>query len=92
MHELFSNTNDPAILLKDKEFYELRLEGPEVDSPGFFVRQTHFKWSKLEGGITFDQTLYERYHTLKAAKARYSQRRQLLVEHGFIHSDMNPIW
>lgn len=91
MHEYFSKTNDPAIPLKDQEFYELRLEGSEVEFPGFLVRQTHFCWSELERQMTFDQTLYERYHTLKAANARYAQRRQLLVESGFIHSDRDPM-
>ena len=91
MHEYFSKTNDLAIPLKYQEFYELRLEDSEVESPGFLVRQTHFSWCELERQMTFDQTLYERYHTLKAAKARYAQRRQLLFESGFIHSDRDPM-
>jgi hypothetical protein len=91
MHEFFSKTNDPTIPLKDQEFYELRLEDSEVECPGFLVRQTHFSWCELERQIMFDQTLYERYRTLKAAKARYAQRRQLLVGHGFIQSDRDPM-
>jgi hypothetical protein len=89
MEEILTNTDDPEVPLRDKEFYGLGLsDGDEIRGPGFFVRQLHASWSALQGTIAWDEFDIEKCVTYENAKRRYEARRAALVQKGYIYSDL----
>jgi hypothetical protein len=89
MEEVLSNTDDPEVPLREREFYALGItDGDELRGPGFFVRQLHASWSNVQGTVAWDALDIEKCPTYLDAMQRYEARRAALVKMGFIYSDM----
>jgi len=90
MQELISTFVDPKAPTRDREFYELRLYDSESDGkPVYHVREARARWDEESGKIVWDEERIEQVATLQEAKERYAARRLLLVQRGFIYSDMD---
>jgi hypothetical protein len=90
MQEILSKTVDPSAPLQGQEFYELRLfEEPNQLGIRHGVLQIHAEWSDLRHDVLWESEEVDYYWILDEAKKRYAERRQALVERGFIYSDMD---
>jgi hypothetical protein len=88
MEEVLTNTDDPEVPLKDREFYALVIsDGDEIRGPGFFVRQLHAAWSEVRGMIAWDRFEIEELGSYTEAQELYEARRAALHRIGFIYSD-----
>lgn len=93
MQELLYKTEDPDFPVREQEFYELVLQDPvKFWIPTFTVRQYHVAWSEVDKSIMCDQFETDHCMTPEEAEIKYAKRRKALADHGFIYSDMNPIF
>jgi hypothetical protein len=101
MREVLSKTTDPNVPLTEQEYYELRLDDlgfpfrPQfIDIIGavarhrFLVRKAHAAWSKNNRNVMWDGVEHDECSTLEEAEVRYAIRRDVIVDKGFIYSDM----
>jgi hypothetical protein len=90
MQELFTNTDDPKIPLRKREFFELiLLDKANELGTRYCVRQAHAQWSDIDGKVMWDQEEIDLFWILADAKRRYAERRHALAQKGFTHSDMD---
>jgi hypothetical protein len=90
MQELLSKTTDPQAPLQQQEFYELRLDDLSAQTANIFsVREAHASWSEEDGQIMWDNLQNEEFGSFEQARARYEDRRAVLILRGFIHSDLD---
>ena len=90
MQEILSKTNVPKSPLRDQEFYELRLYDSESGGePVYCVRQARARWNDEAREVVWDDEQVEAFATHQEAKERYEARRLVVVDKGFIYSDMD---
>jgi hypothetical protein len=101
MQELLSKTTDPNVSLREQEYFELRIDDLGfpfrplfLDSLGavvrdrFLVREAHAAWSEIGRDVTWGGFEHDECSTLQEAQWRYVERRAVIVEKGFVYSDM----
>jgi hypothetical protein len=89
MQEVLSRIASSNTSIEESEFYELSiLDTPHQLGTQYVVRQAHAKWSEIDAQIMWDEEEEERFWISNEAKQRYVERRLVLVEKGFIYSDM----
>ena len=102
MQEVLSKTTDGNVPLREREYFELRLDDlglpfrPQfIDSMGavarhrFLVVQTHAAWSEIDLNIMWDSSEHDECSSLDEAVLRYEIRREAIVDKGFVYSDMD---
>jgi hypothetical protein len=90
MEEVLSRPGESDKPLDEQEYWTLELlDWTQSDQPGFVVQQSCGKWSGVDRQFMFGKIETERWPLLVDAEERYEARRQVLVEQGFIHSDMD---
>jgi hypothetical protein len=89
MQEVLSRADDTKTPLREQEFYELRLyDSDSAGEPVYCVREARAWWNE-ENKQMWSEPWIEVFSTLREAKKRYSERRLVLAQLGFIHSDMD---
>jgi hypothetical protein len=90
MQELLSRSQDTKGLLRDQEFYELRLfDSESAGGLVYCVREAHAQWDDKDGDIMWEEQPVKVFATLQEAKTWYSERRLILAQQGLIHSVMD---
>jgi len=90
MQEVLSKPGYEELPRSEWEFHELCIEESEdVYRPGFIVKQAHARWIEIDRQIMWEDPETEQWPTLKAAKEKYEERREVLAGKGFVHSDMD---
>jgi hypothetical protein len=90
MHEVLSRPGEDDKPIDEQECWVLELlECGDSYQPSFVVQQSCGTWSEIDRRFMFDQVETERWPLLKEAEDHYETRRRLLVEKGFVHSDMD---
>ena len=101
MQEVLSKTTDSNISLRQQEYFQLRLDDLGfpfrplfLDSLGavvrdrYLVREAHAAWSEICHNVAWGDFEHDECSTLEETAWRYAERRVIIVEKGFIYSDM----
>jgi hypothetical protein len=90
MQEVLSRPGELNKPINEQEYCMLELlDHTESWRPAFLVQQAWGRWSEIDRQFMFEQIETERWSLLIDAEDRYEARRQLLVERGLLHSDMD---
>ena len=90
MEEVLTKAIAPDTPLKEQDSYLLSLLDEANDlGTRHCVRLNHMAWNEAGGDFLSNHEEIEYFWILAEAKARYYQRRQSLVEMGYISSDMD---
>jgi hypothetical protein len=90
MQEVLSRPGESDKPVNEQEYWTLELLDVTGSwRPGFDVQQSRGFWSETDRQFMFDEIETETWPTIREAKKRYEIRRLVLVEKGFVHSDMD---
>jgi hypothetical protein len=90
MQEVLSRPGESNKPINEQEYWTIELlDRTESWRPGFLTQQAWGRWSEIDRQFMFEQIETERWLLLIDAEERYESRRQLLIERGFLHFDMD---
>jgi len=89
MQEVLSRPGESDQPIDEQEYWVLELlDRTESYQPGFVVQQSCGRWSEVDRQFMFEQIETEQWPLLLDTEGRYEARRRILVEKGFVQSDM----
>lgn len=89
LQEVLSRPGESEKTLNAQEYWILTLlELTETHDPGFAVQRTCWHWSEIEKDFVFEAMDREHFTLLVDAQKKYETWRALLVQGGFVHSDL----